>query len=60
MPGLDPLLGLTTVRIPVETVARRGTELLSELIAAEEPLSVRHEAYAGTLVAGRTLGPPAG
>lgn len=56
LPGLD-LLGLATVRIPVETVARRGVEVLLELISDPAPERTHHESHAGTFQPGRTLRP---
>lgn len=54
LPGLD-LLGLATVRLPIETLARRGMEILSEHMSDDGPQPVRHEFYTGTFVPGRTL-----
>lgn len=57
-PGLD-LIGLCTVRIPVERVAARGLEVLRELMRNRSGVAIEHEAFVGEFVAGATLGPPA-
>ena len=64
--GLD-LVGLATVRLPVEEVARRAVARMEELLVAaqvdpEDPAggaapAVRHALVEGELVPGRTLGP---
>ena len=64
--GLD-LVGLATVRLPVEEVARRAVARMEELLVAaqedpEDPTggaapAVRHALVEGELVPGRTLGP---
>ncbi|MBV1780233.1 LacI family transcriptional regulator [Paeniglutamicibacter sp. ABSL32-1] len=58
IPGLD-LIGLTTLRIPVERVAQRGVEVLEGLMGARAGTEVRHEKFAGEFVPGTTLGPVA-
>lgn len=58
IPGLD-LIGLTTLRIPVERVAERGVEVLEGLMGARAGTEVRHEKFAGEFVPGTTLGPVA-
>lgn len=55
MPGLD-LIGLCTVRIPVEAVAARGMEVLRQLMRGPGTPDIRHEKFAGVLVPGPTLG----
>lgn len=57
LPGAD-LLGLTTYRMPVETLATRTIAHLSTLIGADPPAGVVQERLAGTLVPGRTVGAP--
>jgi DNA-binding LacI/PurR family transcriptional regulator len=57
LPGAD-LLGLTTLRIPVEQLARRSIEHMATLIAGEQQGVVR-ESLEGRLVPGSTVGPPA-
>ncbi|WP_130176243.1 LacI family DNA-binding transcriptional regulator [Cryobacterium sp. SO1] len=54
MPGLG-LLGLATVRMPIETLARRGMAILAEQIAAGRPTPPLHESYAGEFVPGNSL-----
>nr|WP_269449907.1 LacI family DNA-binding transcriptional regulator [Auraticoccus cholistanensis] len=57
MPGVD-LLGLTTVRMPVEEAAEAAVARLAGLLA-DEPLSVpTHRSWRGELVPGRTLTEP--
>ncbi|MBK5250501.1 MAG: LacI family DNA-binding transcriptional regulator [Actinomycetales bacterium] len=56
MPGAD-LLGLTTVRLPVEELARRTVSHMADLIGDEPPSGVVSERLLGTLVPGRTVGP---
>jgi DNA-binding LacI/PurR family transcriptional regulator len=58
LPGLD-LLGLTTVRIPIERVAQRAIEAISALVV-DPTLSPVKERHLGVFVPGRTLRPPAG
>ncbi|WP_411734009.1 LacI family DNA-binding transcriptional regulator [Paeniglutamicibacter sp.] len=58
IPGLD-LIGLTTLRIPVEQVAERGVEVLERLMSNPGGAEVRHEKFAGEFVPGTTLGPVA-
>ena len=58
IPGLD-LIGLTTLRIPVERVAERGVELLENLMSNPDGTEVSHEKFAGDFVPGATLGPVA-
>lgn len=57
LPGLD-LLGLTTVRLPVEELARRAVRHIGALIGENPPAGVVQERVRGTLVPGRTVGPP--
>ncbi|WP_427018734.1 LacI family DNA-binding transcriptional regulator [Pseudarthrobacter sp. P1] len=54
--GLD-LLGLATLRIPVEAVASRALEVLADLMR-DRSAPVRHELYPGVFVPGSTLAPP--
>lgn len=54
--GLD-LLGLATLRIPVEAVASRALEVLEELMR-DRSASVRHELFPGVFAPGTTLTPP--
>lgn len=54
--GLD-LLGLATLRIPVEAVARRALEVLGDLMR-DRSAPVRHELFLGVFTAGSTLAPP--
>jgi DNA-binding LacI/PurR family transcriptional regulator len=61
MPGID-LLGLTTVRIPVEALARRVIEHVAILIglrtsSADGDHAVIDEQLPGTLLTGRTAAP---
>lgn len=52
-------IGLTTVRLPVATVAHRAVAVMDGLIG-EPDAPVTHERHLGELVPGRTLGPAAG
>jgi LacI family transcriptional regulator len=56
--GLD-LVGLATLRIPVEQVAARGVEVLERLMSDPGTTEVRHEKFTGEFVPGATLGAPA-
>ncbi len=56
--GLD-LVGLATLRIPVEQVAARGIEVLERLMSDPGGTEVRHEKFTGEFVPGATLGPAA-
>lgn len=59
LPGCD-VMGLTTVRIPVEDVARTTVARLVEALARDDaalPAAPVQTALAGRLVAGRTVGP---
>lgn len=49
------LLGLATVRLPIETLARRGLEIISAQMSANGPIEIRHESLTGTFMPGRTL-----
>lgn len=53
-----PLMGLATVRVPVESVARRGVQVMRQLIDAPGSLEVRHELHSGVLIDGPTLSVP--
>jgi len=60
MDGLTPgsdLLGLTTVRLPVEELATRAMARMTQLIRGEHP-ALRHERLQGVLVPGTTLASP--
>ncbi|MEE1650464.1 LacI family DNA-binding transcriptional regulator [Brachybacterium sp. J144] len=64
--GLD-LVGLATLRLPVEEVVTRAVERMEELLVlaqedregppAEAPTPARHSLVEGTFLPGRTLGP---
>lgn len=55
--GLD-LIGLTTIRKPVEVVGRRSAECIVALVQSPEfPVEPVREQYQGELIAGRTTGP---
>ncbi|WP_168199713.1 LacI family DNA-binding transcriptional regulator [Citricoccus sp. SGAir0253] len=56
LPGAD-LLGLTTYRIPVESLAARTVAHMAGLVAAPTGAVVQ-ERLPGRLVPGRTVGPP--
>lgn len=53
LPGAD-LLGLTTVRIPVEAVAAAAVETMQTLLTASEPVPAVRRSFAGELVVGTT------
>lgn len=53
LPGAD-LLGLTTVRIPVEEVASAAIETMQQLLTSDESDAVVRRAFTGTLVSGST------
>jgi DNA-binding LacI/PurR family transcriptional regulator len=57
LPGID-LLGLTSVRLPVEELARRAVAHLAALIGEDPPARVVQERLRGTLLPGRSVGPP--
>lgn len=57
LPGAD-LLGLTTYRIPVEKLAVRTVERMSELLRLRVNAETVAEQLPGFLVPGRTVGPP--
>jgi DNA-binding LacI/PurR family transcriptional regulator len=57
LPGLD-LLGLTSVRLPVEELATCAVAHMEELIGDDPPTAVVQERLPGTLVPGCTVGPP--
>lgn len=56
-PGLD-LIGLCTVKIPVNAVAARGLEVLKQLMSGSTRLDIKHEKHSGELVPGPTLCSP--
>lgn len=58
LPGLD-LLGLTTVRIPVEELAARTIDLMKQLVSDRPPSAAVQQRVCGKLIPGRTLGQPA-
>lgn len=55
LPGVE-LLGLTTVRIPVEEVAAAAVETMQALLSGERSSVVRRS-FAGPLIPGSTAGP---
>lgn len=60
--GLD-LIGLATVQLPVQQVARDAVARMEELLTGEDRATgeehpVRHSLHAGTFRPGRSLGPP--
>lgn len=57
LPGAD-LMGLTTLRIPVEEVARRTIARMAALLRADRPAGIVNERLPGELVPGSTAGPP--
>ena len=57
MDGVD-LLGLTTVRKPVELVGRGAARRIVELVEGPEPAAVINERYRGELIIGTTAGRP--
>ncbi|MBV7412205.1 LacI family transcriptional regulator [Dermabacteraceae bacterium TAE3-ERU27] len=48
MPGLD-YMQLATLRIPVETVARRSVEVISQMLRDRDSVTVQHEKFTGEL-----------
>ncbi|WP_067196433.1 LacI family DNA-binding transcriptional regulator [Microbacterium sp. XT11] len=57
LPGAD-LLGLTTVRIPVEEVAAAAVETMQTLLTTESPVPTVRRGFTGTLVPGTTAASP--
>src|SRR5690606_31913044 len=53
LPGAD-LLGLTTVRIPVEDVAAAAVETMQTLLTSDAPVETVRRGFCGELVAGTT------
>ncbi len=51
----SPLLGITTVKQPLDALARAAVELLASHINGDE-LGISHRHLHGSLIAGRTLG----
>ncbi|AZA14703.1 LacI family DNA-binding transcriptional regulator [Corynebacterium choanae] len=49
------LSGLTTVRNPLDTVAKQAVAVMGQLLAGNIPAEPVRELYEGTLIAGRTL-----
>lgn len=56
LPGLE-LLGIATVRLPIETLARRSMEILWDQISNDDRSEIHHESHLGTFVPGRSLAP---
>jgi LacI family transcriptional regulator len=56
LPGAD-LLGLTTVRIPVEAVASAAVETMQRLLTSGESDAVLRQAFTGELVPGTSARP---
>lgn len=54
------LLGLTTVRLPVEELASRTIATMGALLTAAGDRAVTHDVIRGALVRGSTAGPPPG
>lgn len=54
LPGIE-LMGLTTVRIPVERAAERAATVMSAMLSAPGETEIEHELLPGTLLPGRTL-----
>lgn len=59
LPGAD-LLGLTTLRIPVEAVASAAVAAMRDLLAPDAAEDTLHRAFAGELVPGSTVARPGG
>lgn len=59
LPGVQQI-GLCTVRLPVETVARRASDVMIQLVETPpgERGSARQELHTGVLLPGRSLGIP--
>lgn len=57
LPGIE-LMGITTLRIPVEQAAVRAAAAMQSMLAAPGQITIEHERLPGTLLPGRTLGPP--
>ncbi|WP_043235364.1 substrate-binding domain-containing protein [Streptomyces violaceusniger] len=56
-PLTTPLLGLTTLRQPLDEIGRRAIDLLLEL-RADRSMPTRHIPLRGAVVAGTTTAPP--
>ena len=56
LPGLR-LLGLSTVRLPAETIARRGIEVMAAALASPDIAQPVHEVVPAAFLPGRTLQP---
>ncbi|MCR2782997.1 LacI family DNA-binding transcriptional regulator [Microbacterium sp. zg.B96] len=54
LPGLK-LLGLSTVRLPAEELARRGIEVMAEELGTSDSRPPVREVYPSTFIAGHTL-----
>ena len=57
LPGAD-LLGLTTVRVPVEEVAAAAIETMQQLLSADAGIDTVHRGFSGPLIPGSTAGAP--
>ena len=57
MPGLD-LMGLTTLRLPVNKLAQHTINLMGRLVGEHPPTTITQRRLTGTLVPGNTAGPP--
>lgn len=55
--GLE-LIGLSTLRIPVESVAHRSAEVMANLLSDPHSITPSHELQRGSIVPGRTLSVP--
>lgn len=51
----DGLLGLTTVRIPIEKAATRAMTVMNAMLTVPSSVAVRHELLRGSFVPGATL-----
>lgn len=61
MDGISPamaMIGLASVRIPIEAVADRAVTVMGDLLEHRDSLPIRHEKFRGHTVDGLTLGPP--
>lgn len=57
-PLATPLLGLTTLRQPIEQMGRSCVDLMISAVEDDEPGNDQHVLLQGTLVVGQTAGPP--
>jgi LacI family transcriptional regulator len=51
-----PYMGLASLRVPVEEVARRSVEVIAQMMADPDSVGIRHETYPGQLLPGASLG----